>query len=144
MSEHQTPHEGSSGSWAVRWSRGREIFIKSDVELENVLDDLHSQFLQEPEPVLAEIEAPNGDSLAIGLGREWSVLNFIGASREPPYFTSLGDSELIAEKVAVFRFGDDWTEIPSEHLIPTSIARDAVRDFFQTSKMPGGIQWSQD
>lgn len=143
MSEHLIDAEASSPQWFVRWGRSNERPVKTRGELQEILDSLHLQFSTAPEPVLAEIEGPTGDSLAIGLGRELSVLNFISASREPPYFTSVG-SQAPTGEVAVFRFGDEWTEIPAEHLIPVDVAREAAYLFFETLSRPDSVEWAVD
>ena len=73
--------------WTIQWNDGCKKKVKSLVELDSLLDRLH----RDEQPVMAVVESPaNGDSLAIGLGRDVSVLNFVPGSGDPPYFTSLG------------------------------------------------------
>lgn len=134
-----------STPWRIRWGSADERIVRTLEELQESLDSLQREYSLAQEPVLAEIEAPTGDSLAIGLGRDWSMLNFVPASHEPPYFTSVG-GEFTEELSSgqVFRFGDEWTEIPCRNLIPLSSARDAASTFFETNSRPPLVEWEED
>ncbi|AKT41506.1 uncharacterized protein CMC5_057140 [Chondromyces crocatus] len=66
----------------------------------------------------------------------------MSGSKEPPYFTSTG--ELDVDEPIAFRFGGEWSEFPLRNSIPTSIARQVMRDFCVTGKLSRNIQWEQD
>jgi hypothetical protein len=70
----------------VQWNFSCEQTVASVEDLDSLLDQLHAQ----GQPVMAVIESANGDSLAIGLGRILSVLNFVPASGDPPVLYKFG------------------------------------------------------
>jgi hypothetical protein len=82
-----------------------------------------------------------GDCISIGLGADRSVLNYVGASGDPPYFTSRG--EQAGDAFISFRFGGEWSEFPAHNSVPTSLARAAVRRFCETGKLPSEIDWEE-
>jgi hypothetical protein len=111
-------------------------------DVDRILDELHADFAnRDPQLVTVELNE-TGDSLAIGLGRDRSVLNYVSGSKDPPYFTSTGELEM-GEPIA-FRFGGEWSEFPMRSSIPTPSARQAMRHFCATGKLSSAVQWEQD
>lgn len=111
-------------------------------EVERILDELHAEFAsKDPQLVTVEL-SETGDSLAIGLGRNRSVLNYVSGSKDPPYFTSVG--EVDADEPISFRFGGEWSEFPMKHSVPITSARLALRHFCTTGKLTSAINWEQD
>lgn len=111
-------------------------------EVERVLDELHAEFAsKDPQLVTVEL-SETGDSLAIGLGRNRSVLNYVSGSKDPPYFTSVG--EVDGDEPISFRFGGEWSEFPMKHSVPITSARLALRHFCTTGKLTSAINWEQD
>ena len=75
--------------FTVAWDQ-HERHLLSIHDVERLLDELHVDFSR-TDPTLVTVElSESGASLAIGLGRERSVLNYISGSKDPPYFTSRG------------------------------------------------------
>lgn len=111
-------------------------------DVDRILDRLHTVFTNGyPQLVMVELTA-TGDSLAIGLGRKRSVLNYMSGSKDPPYFTSAG--EIDVDEPIAFRFGGQWSEFPMKSSIPTMIARQVMRQFCATGKLSSAIQWEID
>jgi len=128
--------------WKVRWGEGTEVVtVHSLAELDGVLDRLALQY-PEDRAVLAEVVAPNGDSLAIGLGRNESLLSWVQSSGDPPYYNSMGDE---AESGAVsFYFGGTWSEFPRSDVVSIEVAREAVRDFFHSGgRLSDKVRWEE-
>lgn len=128
-------------AWTVTWGLDGIKRVESLAELDEVLDVLSTQFRDE-RAVLAVIEAPSGASLAIGLGRASSYLNFIMASKDPPYYSSVGDAD--ADGAEVFLFADEWSEYPKRNLVPIDVAREAARHFFEYGERTPRIAWEID
>ncbi|XXY53589.1 Imm1 family immunity protein [Sorangium sp. So ce269] len=127
--------------FVVEWNQQRK-HLSSALDVERLLDELHAVFLQ-TDPTLVTVElSESGDSLAIGLGRERSVLNFVSGNKNPPYFTSKGEID-IDEGVA-FRFAEDWSEFPMRNSVPTPVAREAIRHFCDRGGLAESIEWEQD
>ncbi|WP_437815117.1 Imm1 family immunity protein [Sorangium sp. So ce1078] len=120
----------------------QELQAASIPDVERILDELHENFVSE-DPQLVTVESnETGDSLAIGLGRDRSVLNYVSSSKDPPYFTSTGELE-VDEPIA-FRFGGEWSEFPMRNSVPSSVARQAMMHLCITGRLSSVIQWEQD
>ncbi len=121
----------------VGWD-DQEARVGGVQELDDLLDRLQREFAADlPHLVTVELEA--GDSLAIGLGLPWSVLSFVAASREPPYYVSVGDGGF-GQDIG-FVFGGELSEYPSRNVIPLSVARTALRQFCLTGSLPATVSW---
>ena len=65
--------------------------VNSRADLDALLDEIAAESERDKKPRLVSVNLPDGTSLALGLGRRESVLQFVSASADPPYFTSRGD-----------------------------------------------------
>lgn len=127
--------------FTIEWNQ-HEQQAASIYDVDRILNELHAQFAGgDPQLVTVKLSETH-DSLAIGLGRDRSVLNYVSGSKDPPYFTSIG--ELDVDEPIVFRFGGEWSEFPMRSSIPTLIARQAMRHFCATGKLSSAVQWEQD
>jgi hypothetical protein len=125
----------------IEWNQQERIASSID-DVNRILDELHMNFMSgDPQLVTVELNE-TGDSLAIGLGRDRSVLNYINGSKDPPYLTSTGGIE-VDEPIA-FRFGGEWSEFPMKNSIPTSVARQVMGQFCATGNLSSAIQWEED
>jgi hypothetical protein len=110
-------------------------------ELDAILDRITSEVPPEM-PQAVHIVREKGDCLTIVLGaKEGSVLQFVAASGDPPYFSSLGDPS--ANGVFTFYVEEDHhSEAPAQLVVSESDARAAVREFVSgESGLPGCIGW---
>jgi hypothetical protein len=127
--------------FTIEWNQ-YEQQAASIQDVDRILDELHANSVgSDPQLVTVQLN-DTGDSLAIGLGRDRSVLNYVSGSNDPPYFTSIGELE-VDEPIA-FRFGGEWSEFPMRSSIPTQVARQAMRHFCATGKLSSIVQWEQD
>ena len=88
-----------------------------------------------------EVISPTGDSLSIGIGSDMSILHFVAASGDPPYYASVGDED--ADDVVVFEFRGEFTEYPRRQCIPTDQARQVVREFVDKGTLSRDIRWEE-
>jgi hypothetical protein len=123
----------------VEWGEDGRAEVGSIEELDRLLDGLAASVLEKP--LMAELIAENGDSLAAGLGRDESVLSWINGDQNPPYYASKGDSG--AGGMIVFFYRGDWSEFPRWSAIPVARAREAMRRFFTTGQMPDNVEWTE-
>ena len=123
----------------VTWGEGHEALIDSVRALDTLLDHLQGEAAVEP--FMAEVTASSGDSLALGLGTAATVLSWVAASGEPPYFSSLGDET--ADGVLVFRYAGSWSEYPASSAISYEEGRQAVREFLLTGTRPANRAWTE-
>lgn len=127
--------------FTVTWTNN-EVQLMSIQELNDLLDALETQFnVLEPTLVAVELDR-DGSSLAIGLGGDLSVLNYIDGSGNPPYFTSVGREQ--AEETLSFQFMGELSEFPMRNAIGVSKARRAMTEFVKTGSLPSCIEWEQD
>ena len=124
---------------AVSWSTSDVVVVRTEAELDALLDELDERYAREP--LRASIEHDSGAILNIGLGREVSVLDFTGPAPEwPPYLVSRGDLTPADEEV-------DWTycehHTPSlrGELVPLDAAREAARVFFSSGRLTRAVRW---
>jgi hypothetical protein len=129
--------------YRVVWGGDRVQEVDSPAALEALLDRIAAECEREGKPRLVSIHLADGTSLAVGLGRRESVLNFVSASADPPYFTSRGEDSR-DDKVAHFFFQDSWTEFAVKNLIPLTQAREAVRLFAKNGRRPQNVGWEVD
>jgi hypothetical protein len=116
--------------------------VNSINELDLVLDELHAEFSR-GEPVLVVLElSETGDSLAIGLGRDESVLSYVPGDKNPPYFTSTSEKDIGG--TLVFRFMGDCSEFPLRNTVPIKATREAVRYFWRTGRLTTELKWEED
>jgi len=128
--------------WNVQWAEDGEKQVSSLSELDALLDYLHAKYHGD-RGVIVTVEAPDkGGSLAIGVGRDMSVLNYVPGSGDPPYLSSIGD--LTGEGAIVFQFMGQWSEFPIRHAISLDSAREAVKHFFETGRLSDEIRWEED
>jgi hypothetical protein len=122
----------------VQWNLNCEQSVASVEDLDSLLDKLHAQ----GKPVMAVVEFTTGDSLAIGLGRSLSVLNFVLASSVPLSYTSLGSH--CGDETIQFDFMGSISEFAIKNVVPTEVARSAMREFVESGQVSSKLEWEQD
>ena len=128
--------------YKVTWEL-EETTVHSINDLEGLLDRLHRESRREQARLVVVELSDTGDSLAIGLGGDESVLNYVNSSKDPPYFTSVSD-EKHSDQLFTFRFMGDLSEFPSRNMIPLDAARAAMRSFCLTGQLPSTVTWEED
>jgi hypothetical protein len=117
--------------------------VESVKELDKILDRLTAD-AEQGKPFIVELVADNGNVMGIGIGRPQSVLGFMEASFQPPYYASRNREFSNADdEVIVFYYGGHWTEFPIKSAIPIQDAREAFRRFFVTGALPDNIEWEE-
>jgi hypothetical protein len=130
-------------TYRLVWDRDRVREVNSLADLDALLDEIAAASERDEKPRLVSVSLSDGTSLALGLGRRESILHFVSASADPPYFTSRGEDPRDDEVVHFF-FQDSWTEFPVKNLIPLARAREAVRLFAKDGRRPQNVEWEVD
>jgi hypothetical protein len=92
------------------------------------------------EPAMVEfLDDPDGPSFGYAVGREKTVLTF-QYSNDPPYYASLTDT---ASEDAWFCYAQQYSEYPGENMISHDDGQHALREFFDSRKLPSAIQWEK-
>jgi hypothetical protein len=79
-----------------------------------------------------------GRSIALGLGREESVVQYQAAD-DPPYYASIGVDRLTG--LVLFDYGGQETEFDRRHAVAIADARHAVAEFARTDQRPRSLKW---
>jgi hypothetical protein len=123
----------------VEWGEDDGAWVSSVQELDWLLDDLARTAADKP--FVVELISHEGDSMSVGLGSEESVLSWVSADGNPPYYASRGNRE--AEGTVAFFYGGSWSEFPKWSAVPMAEARAVMRQFFQTGERPASIDWEE-
>ena len=121
----------------VEWGVDGYAEVESLEALDRLLNYLHTQALEKP--FMVELIAARGESLAMGLGRDESVLSWVRGDQNPPYYASKGDATAVG--MIVFFYRGAWSEFPRWSAVPLMRAREAMRRFFSTGQMPDNVEW---
>ena len=97
--------------------------------------------LVKQDPFFAVLNAPDGTTLAVGLGRTLSVLSYTAPGGWPAQHVV--NSNAGAGRLT-FKFLGHFTEIPSEYAVPLDDALDAAADFFLSGKLTEKLAWEND
>ena len=95
------------------------------------------------QPLIAEVILADGGSLSVGLGRNVSVLSYVGASNMPPYFISQGSARVRDGENVVFYYYGHWSEFPPSAAVPIPDALEAIRYFCEHGKLSPLMHWTQ-
>jgi hypothetical protein len=127
--------------FTITWNEERAE-AASPAEVEARLHALEVAF-RNGDPTLVTVERMDtGDSLAIGLGLDVSVLNYVSGTLDPPYFTSSGGPD--DDGAVSFSFGGESSEFRLRNTIPVVLAYRAMLRFCNDGSRSGEVTWEQD
>jgi hypothetical protein len=115
------------------------IRCQSVGEMDAALDRLHARKLSSPGCPLAVAISMPGFEVYTGLGSSDSFV-MLGAEPYDVWYYALSDEKAEDPKKMFYGVGDDCYWGP-RHLIPISIARDAVRYFVERHERHPNLQW---
>lgn len=127
--------------FTITWSENERRTAATLEQVDRLLDELDIRWKRDPQLVTVEVDGSRA-SLAIGVGRERSVLNFVAGTKDPPYFTSIGDVDI--DEPITFRFNGSPSEFPMRNSVPYEVAREAMRYFCATGELSSAITWEED
>jgi hypothetical protein len=88
------------------------------------------------------LNAPDGATLAVGLGRDLSVLSYTAPGGWPSKHIvnqQAPDDELVA-----YGFLGHFSEMPARYTASVSAAIDAAVEFFKSGRLSDELQWEDD
>ncbi len=125
-------------SWTLDNEENR-FEIPNAEKLRQYLHEFHQHAQQKP--VIVTLNAPDKSCLAIGLGRDLSVLNYIAPGGWPALHV-VGD-EANDGVIDYMCFGQ-FSQIPARNTIPIDRAIEAAVEFFNSGKLAEALQWEND
>jgi hypothetical protein len=123
----------------VRWGRKDIAVVDSADGLTQLLTRLEAG--AHSHPIMIDLIASDGRSLALGLGRSKAVLSIAGPDGSPPYFASVGD-ENAGDDISFDYFGE-VTDFKSHNAVPVSSARAAATQFLSEPGLPRSVRWEE-
>lgn len=120
----------------MTWAETHSVSVESEDDLVEELSRLQVRF--ESRPAIVDLTLADGQTLSVGLGREWSVLSLM-PDREPPYYASVGDNR--ASGSIWFDYFGSPSEFPMTQAVRGEVAIDAMRRFLATGGRPTNVLW---
>jgi hypothetical protein len=120
------------------WGIDRTVEVASQDEFSSLLDKLADE--ARARGMIVQAIHNNGRTLAIGVGREVSVLTFFDGLGHS--FTSVGNRQ--REDYLNFDFGGEVSELMGAKAVPIALARSAAKEFFDTGSRPGCLEWERE
>ncbi len=118
---------------SITWDAGASA-LKGVEELDSLLDKLAAECGSERRMIVI-VEGPNEDGVYHGVGGDMSFVS----SRETPYLTTVGDASARGE--IDYYFEGHHSPILRRNLIPTNVAREIIREFVVSGRLPKWQTW---
>ena len=93
------------------------------------------------EPLIALLNAPDGSTLAIGLGRDRSVLNHIAPGGWPSRHAT---DDFAGRELLQYTLAGQISEVPACGTVAIQNAIDACVRFMQNGDVNGSLSWEDD
>jgi Immunity protein Imm1 len=126
-------------SGRLEWGEASERYVATVEELDRSLDELEASASEDP--LLVELFRDDGASLSLGLGRSLTVLDYVPADLDPPYFRT--HSPGTSGESMWFRFRGDLSEYPPDAAVPLEAGRRALRHFYETGERSPELAWRE-
>ena len=129
-------HNMTATAPILQWAQNvPPVEVRTGEQLDQLLDQLRPDF-----PISVVLHAHGCKAhVLLGLPESFVYLDELGPTR---YWITIGDSQ--ADGVVSFHMlGQHHTEFQRRHLIPLATARRALREFFDTGRRPGSVQWEE-
>jgi len=93
------------------------------------------------DPMIALLTAPDGSTLAVGLGSQRSVLNHVAPGGWPSRHAV---DEAAGEGLVRFRLAGQISEVPLRGTVAVQDAIDTCVNFMATGKIDKTLEWTDD
>jgi Immunity protein Imm1 len=122
---------------SLTWDEaGTQVPVRSEGELLARLHDIASEAGETPP--LVSLIGPDGSALTIGLGREYSVVNYWRSPDEPDW---MGRGTIGREESPQFWFHGHFSEFAPGSAVSVDEAVEAMLRFFRTGERPDNLEW---
>jgi hypothetical protein len=127
-------------NWTLQIEEQNSEPIVAAEQLSLRLNQLHE--FSKGDPLFAVVNAPDGSTLAVGLGRELSVLSYTAPGGWPAKHVISNNAD---ERLLSYRFLGHFSEIPASYAVPLEEAISATVEFFKTGgKLSNQLNWEDD
>jgi hypothetical protein len=125
--------------WVLQTDENRSEEIANTDQLRQRLVQLHEQ--AKLNPVFAVLNASDGSTLAIGLGRELSVLSYTAPEGWPAKHIQ---GDIANEGLVTYKFFGHFTEMPARYAVAVADAVEVVVDLFDAGRLSEKLLWDED
>lgn len=127
----------------ARWTEDEEVQEESVLDVASALDlyrrvDAASR---KSDPTMVEFENGHGAAIAIGAGRDVTVITAQG-SDDPPYFTTRAGRRLASDDVD-FMYAGENTPYPAHSVVAKADGLRALERFLRSGELDPDLQWEQ-
>jgi hypothetical protein len=126
-------------NWTLQIDERNSEPLLNAEQLNQRLHILHEA--AERDPFFAILNAPNGATLAIGLGRKLSVLSYTAPGGWPAKHVVNNDKD---EHLLNYKFLGHFSEMPARYAVPLDQALDVAVEFFKTGQLTARLHWEDD
>lgn len=127
----------------ARWTEHEEVQEESVPDVATALDlyrrvDTASR---KSDPTMVEFENGHGPAIAIGAGRDVTVIT-AQSSEDPPYFTTQARQQLVKRDVD-FMYAGENTPYPAHSIVPKADGVRALERFLRSGELDPDLDWEQ-
>jgi hypothetical protein len=133
MNDNSTASDVPVLCWDVQ---AGEVPVRSERELLERLHDIAAHAGETPP--LVELFQPDGSSVAIGIGRDHSVVSYIRSFDEPDV---VSQGTVDRDGSPVFFFHGEWSEFAPGSAVSVDEAIEAMLRFYRTGERLDNIGW---
>lgn len=123
----------------VRWGENNEIEIHTVQALEQLIDNL-TVIAKASMPFSIELSVGQGTSMAVVIGREECHIEFYSSHDSLPVVGCTGPWD--EDDIIAFSHHGHYSELPKRYWIPSTDAREALRQYFLTGTRPSNLKWN--
>lgn len=127
----------------AHWTEDEEVQEKSVHDVAAALDlfrkvDAESR---QRDPTIVEFDNEHGGAIAIGAGRDVTVITAQG-SEDPPYFTTLARRQITPGDV-MFMYAGENTPYPAHSIVPKADGVRALERFLRSGELDPDLEWER-
>jgi hypothetical protein len=129
----------------VTWgtTASEKTTVSSLEELDHILDNIHDTNFPK-HPILVTISGLHSHFIFLGLGSSESILVLQnlkpGKEGWTTEYISTGDKDP-TENCSFWLHGEHHSEFPGQYIIPTTLARQIIREYHHEHELPDTIEW---
>jgi hypothetical protein len=125
------------------WTDNEEVQEQPVRDVASALDLFHKvdSAARKGDPTMVEFKNGRGAAIAIGAGRDVTVIT-AQSSEDPPYFMSLARGSLVPED-PTFMYLAENTPYPVENTVPKAEGVTALERFLRSGELDPALDWER-
>ena len=127
----------------ARWTEDDEVQEEAVPDVASALD-LYRRIdaaSRKSDPTMVEFDSSPGPSIAVGAGRDVTVIT-AQDSDDPPYFTTMARRQLTPQDL-MFMYAGENTPYPAHSMVPKADGVRALERFLRSGELDPDLEWEQ-